>query len=77
MLNVKKPQNRKWWHFRQMSSKDNGRIALLGLLLAGLKGQFPQPNMLVEILLDVLIIWGAVAGLLWLKEKIKLRHKKS
>jgi hypothetical protein len=76
MENKTEKQDKKWWRFRQTSFKDHGRIALLGLLLAGLKGQFPRPNFVIEILLNVLIIWGAIAGILWLKEKIKSRHKK-
>ncbi|PIZ28106.1 hypothetical protein COY43_02275 [Candidatus Berkelbacteria bacterium CG_4_10_14_0_8_um_filter_35_9_33_8] len=69
-----------------MSPKDHGRIALLGLLLAGLKSQFPQLmsgtgipllDALLFILINVLIVWGAIAGILWLKEKIKSRDKKS
>ena len=75
-MNDTNKQNKKWWQFRQMGAKDYGRTAIICLLLVGLKGSF-SAGLFLDILIDILAIFGTISGILWIKEQIKSRGKKS
>ena len=61
--------------FKKLEKKDYGRIALLGLLLAGINSalQISLPPV-ISILIDILITAGFIAGVIWI---VKTLNKKS
>lgn len=77
MQDLNKEQNKKWWEFRKMSSKDYGHIMKLCLPLVVIRAAFPQMGPLLGTLFDILITFGLIAFVWWLIEKIKSRSKKS
>lgn len=58
--------------FKKLEKKDYGRVALLGLLLAGIRGtvQIPLP-FLISALVDILIALGLIAGIIWIVKTTK------
>jgi hypothetical protein len=76
MQQIDEKQNKKWWRFRPMSSKDYGRTAIICLLLVGIRDKLPLSDPITMTLINILGGWGAIAGVLWIKEKIKSKSKK-
>jgi len=61
-----------------MSPKDYGKTAIICLLLVGIKGALLESaGLFLDLLVNILAIVGMVAGILWIKERIKSRSKKS
>jgi len=69
-------EKKKWWQFRKSGPDDYGRIAILCLLVFGFKDVAGPINPFLEILLNILGIWGAFAAIMWLKKKIQVRKRK-
>jgi hypothetical protein len=71
-------ENKGRWHLRKMTAKDYGKTAIICLLLVGIKGAlFESAGAFLDFLVDILSVFGLVAGILWIKERIRLRSKKS
>jgi len=78
MQNSTNEKNRGRWHLRKMSPKDYGKTAIICLLLVGIKGALLESaGLFLDLLVNILAIVGMVAGILWIKERIKSRSKKS
>lgn len=63
--------------FKKLKKKDYGKIALLGLLLAGIKGavQISLPSIIL-VLSDILITVGFISGIIWVVMTIKTKKIK-
>jgi hypothetical protein len=77
MENLKSKEEPKSFTFRKMTSKDYGKTAIICLLLAGFKGAyFESAGLFLDLLVDILAIFGAISGFFWIKEKIKSKNKR-
>lgn len=71
-------ENKGQWYLRKMSPKDYGKTAIICLLLVGIKGAlFESAGLFLDLLVNILAIVSMIAGVLWIKEKIKSKNKKS
>lgn len=78
MQSLTNEENKGRWHLRKMSSKDYGKTAVICLLLVGVKGAlFESAGLFLDLLINILAVFGAISGVLWIKEKIKAGSKKS
>lgn len=78
MEEIKNKQEINKFKFRKMTSKDYGKTAIICLLLVGFKGAyFESAGLFLDLLVSILAIFGAISGFLWIKEKIKLKNRKS
>ena len=60
----------KFMKLKKLRKKDYGRIALFALVLVLLKSAIQVPlNVFLEILSDILIVIGVIAGVIWLFKK--------
>ncbi len=78
MQNLTNEENKGRWRLRKISSKDYGKTAVICLLLVGVKGAlFESAGLFLDLLVDILAVFGVISGVLWVKEKIKSGGKKS
>ncbi len=61
--------------FKRLEKKDYGRIALLGLLLAGVRSAIQLPlHPLLSALLDILVTLGLITGVIWIIKTFKQKN---
>lgn len=78
MENLKNKEESKRFKFRNITTKDYGKIAIICLLLAGFKGAyFELAGLFLDLLVDILAMFGVISGFFWIKEKIRLKNQKS
>lgn len=76
-MNTPDKQNKKWWQFRSSGSGDYGRIAIICLLVFSFKDVVGPIDPFLEVLINILGIWGFFAAIMWLKKKIQEKRKKT